>query len=146
MITKEELRSIPFLYRQIERDREQSMWLRAKAVSLQSTLADHERENTPGGRTPARDKVQTSPENNFGKYIDEAVDLDKEIEQKQIKLLELQKRAGKLINTVEDPLTKKILKYRYLKCYTWEETAELLGYDMRHLQRLEFDAICLLDP
>lgn len=127
MISREELRSIPVIHKQIQREQEQLLFLREKATSLPSTLPDHER-------------VQTSPSSNVNRYTEEAVDLNREIQTRLEELTELQIRASVFIDTVEDPLTKKILKYRYLKCYTWNEVSELLGYDARWIQQLEYSA------
>ena len=123
MITREEIRSIPELHKSIKSDREQLMYLQEKATSLPS-MSDSE-------------KVQTSPDGNVNKYSEEAVDLDREIQIKELELLELQKRAKVFIDTVKDPLAKRVLKMRYLKCYKWEEIAELTGYDIRWIQRKE---------
>lgn len=128
MITKEQLRSIPAIYKQIQRDKEQLLFLREKATALPPTLPDHER-------------VQTSPNNYTNRYIEEAVDLDREIQAKQEGLTELQQEARVFIDTITDPLPKKILRYRYLKCYTWNEISELLGYDTRSCYRFESEAI-----
>ncbi len=128
MISLEELRSIPRLHKQIERDKEQLRYLREKATAIKSALdIDGER-------------VQTSPENNANKYIEAAVDLDKEIQAKSTELTELQRRAKEFIDTVQDSFANKILKHRYLKCRGWEEIADLLGYDARYLQRIESEA------
>ena len=125
MISQEELRTIPRLHKQIERDKEQLRYLREKATAIKSALdIDGER-------------VQTSPENNANKYIEAAVDLDSEIQDKSTELIELQRRAKDFIDTVQDGFAAKILKHRYLKCREWDEIADLLGYDARYLQRIE---------
>lgn len=128
MISLEELRSIPRLYKQIERDKEQLRYLQEKATAIKSAL-DIEGE-----------RVQTSPENNANKYIEAAVDLDKEIQTKKENLLLLQSRAKDFIETVQDNFAMKILKHRYLKCREWDEIADLLGYNARYLQDKESDA------
>ena len=128
MITRDEIRQIPDLHKSIERDKEQLVFLREKATCIPSTLKDQER-------------VQTSPSNSGNKYIEEAVDLNKEIQRKKEELTELQGRAKQFIVTVEDPLTRKILKLRYLKCYTWDEVAELTGYVVRWVQQIEWSVI-----
>lgn len=128
MISLEELRSIPRLHKQIKRDKEQLRYLREKATAIKSALdIDGER-------------VQTSPENNANKYIEAAVDLDKEIQAKSTELTELQRRAKEFIDTVQDNFAVKILKHRYLKCREWDEIADLLGYNARYLQDKESDA------
>lgn len=127
MITREEIRSIPRLHKLIERDKEHLIFLREKATSIPS-LEIHER-------------VQTSPSNQSNKYVDAAVDLAREISEKEYELAGLQTKASEFIETVDDELTKKVLRMRYIKCYTWETTGELLGYVPRWIMRLEAEAI-----
>lgn len=127
MITRDEIRRIPKLHKSIERDREQLLYLYEKATCIPS-LNIHER-------------VQTSPTNQSNKYIDAAVDLADEIREKQTELEELQVRASLFIETVDDDLTKRMLRMRYIKCYTWETVGDLLGYVPRWLMRLEAEAI-----
>ena len=133
MITRDEIRRIPELHKSILRDKEQLIFLREKATSIPSSFSDRER-------------VQTSP--NFGgnKYVEEAVDLNKDIQRKELLLVELKGKAKEFIfslpcETETDRLTRKVLKYRYLKCYTWEDIAELVGYYERHIRRLEYQAV-----
>ena len=133
MITREEIRSIPELYKSIQRDKEQLLYLQEKATSVPSTIPDHER-------------VQTSPSNNGNKYVEEAVDRSREIKEKELKLAELQHRMRGLIaslprETETDKLAVRILRLRYLKCYTWEEVAELTGYVERHVRRVEYEIL-----
>ena len=128
MITRDEIRSIPDIHKSIKRDKEQLLFLREKATCIPSSTTDQER-------------VQSSPSNHGNKYVEEAVDLSKDIQKKEEELLELQKRAKEFIGIVEDPLAKKILKLRYLKCYTWDEVAELTGYVVRWVQRIEWDSV-----
>lgn len=137
MITKREIRSIPVIYKQIQKDKEQLLFLREKATALTPTLPDHER-------------VQTSPSNNVNRYSEEAADLDKVIQTRQEELTDLQQKAREYIDTLPqdtdaERLTKRILRHRYLRCYTWSEVAELTGYDIRWLQHLEFEAISSLE-
>ena len=132
-MTRDELRQIPQLHRQIERDKEQLRFLREKATAIPSTLPDHER-------------VQTSPSGSGNRYVEDAVDLNKEIQKKELYLAELQAQAKVFIRslpreTETDKLTIKVLKCRYLKCYRWSEIEELLGYAERHLRRIEYDCV-----
>lgn len=131
MITRDEIRSIPELYKSIQRDKEQLRYLREKATSVPSGISDRER-------------VQTSPSNDGMKYVEEAADLDKDIRRKELELLELQSRAKLFIDTIDKPLTMRVMKRRYLKCETWEEIADMLGYDDRYIRRLEYEAVELI--
>lgn len=128
MITRSELRSIPKLHRQILKDKEHLKYLKEKSTSL------------PPGFTVG-DKVQSSHENNSNKYVDAATDLNKEIKAKEKRLEELQSEAQSFIDTVEDPVKKRMLKYRYIDCCTWTDVSALMGYTERHLYRLEYEAL-----
>ena len=128
MITREELQSIPRLYKQITRDKEQLRYLQEKATAIQSTL---------GFET---EKVQSSPNNNATKYIEAAVDLDKEIHTKELELVELQGEAKEFIETVKEKrLAYQVLKLRYLRCCEWDEVSDITGYAVRYIQQLEHD-------
>lgn len=133
MITRDEIRSIPELYKSIERDKEQLQYLREKATSVGSGMSDRER-------------VQTSPSNNSMRYVDEAVDLNREIQQKEAELIELQTRAKAFIDTLDKPLTRKVMRYRYLRCMKWEAIADMLGYVEGYLRQIEAEAIKELLP
>ena len=133
MITREEIRRIPELHKQITRDREQLEFLREKATAVPSSITDNER-------------VQTSPTNEGNKYIEAAVDLAREITAKDFKLAELQERAAVFIDSIAEPLPKKVMAYRYLKCCSWGEVSKLLGYDERYLRRLEDRATERIKP
>lgn len=133
MITRTELRRIPRLHRQIVKDKEQLSYLKEKATAISSALGiDSE-------------KVQKTPSNIAGKYIEATVDLNKEIAAKELELLTLQDKAEKFIKLIPDGLTHRIFKLRYLKCCSWKEVADITGYDIRHTQRLEKFYINQLD-
>ena len=127
MITREELQSIPRLHKQITRDKEQLRYLQEKATAIQSTL---------GFET---EKVQSSPSNDATKYIEAAVDLDKEIHTKELELIRLQGEAKTFVDAVTERLPHQILKLRYLRCCEWKEVADLTGYAVRYIQQLESD-------
>lgn len=133
MITRDEIRSIPDLHKSILRDKEQLHFLHEKATSVPSGLSEGER-------------VQTSPDNKAGKYIDAAADLHREILEKEADLMRLQSDAEEFIETVDDSLAKKVLRYRYLKCMKWSDIAELLGYVEGYLREIEREAVKELLP
>ena len=132
MITRDEIRSIPELHKSIQADKERLRVLREKAVSL-PTMSDQER-------------VQTSPSGSGNRYVEAAVDLNKNIREKERQLILLQDRARAWIYSLpieneKQKLTFRVLKYRYLKCYTWEEIADVMVYTVRHLQYIEENAV-----
>lgn len=127
-MTKDELRYIPELYGQIQRDKEQLRYLREKATSVSSVMSGFE-------------KVQTSPGNTSMVFTEAAIDLEREIGEKEVRLFELQTETDCFIRTLTDPLQAKVIKLRYLKCMSWDQIAVLLGYTMRHIHRIESDAV-----
>lgn len=133
MITREELRRIPELYKSIQRDKEHLAYLREKATSVPSTLKDQER-------------VQSSPNPGVNKYVEAAADLSREIGWKQTCLDDLTCRASLFIETIQDDLARKVMEYRYVKCYEWNEIADVMGYAMRYLQQIEWEEIKNLIP
>lgn len=55
------------------------------------------------------------------------------------RIKEKEKRLKKVLSYVEDikdPLTRELLKERYLKNKTWEQVGERLGYTSTHTQRI----------
>ena len=132
MITREELRSIPKLHKSIQRDLCHLDYLREKATCIPSTTTDHE-------------KVQTSPSNQGNKYIEAAVDLSKELEQKQKQLDELKLKATLFIETIPERQHRRVLEYRYIKCYEWQEISDLLGYTERRVCQIDKEEVSLLE-
>lgn len=128
MITRDEIRSIPELHKSITRDKEHLRYLNEKATCIPSMNTERER-------------VQTSPSNHGNMYVEAAADLAKEIKQAEAQLDELQKRAAAFIATVDELLAKKILTLRYIRCYSWDVVADLVGYDERYVRRIEYQAV-----
>ena len=128
MITREEIRYIPELHKSIKRDKEHLRYLREKATCIPSMNTESER-------------VQSSPSNHGNIYVEEAVDLAKVIKKKQEELEALQSKAESFIATVEGILPKKILTLRYIRCYSWDIVADLVGYDERYIRRIEYQLV-----
>ena len=128
MITRDEIRSIPELHKSILRDKDQLEYLREKATSVPSGISDGER-------------VQTSPSNDGNKYVEAAVDLNRDIQRKEAELEDLKVRAKAFIDTIEDPLSKRMMSFRYIDCHEWGMVAKLAGYTERRLQQLEFEIV-----
>ena len=123
-MTREEIRKIPELHKSITRKIEQLRYLEEKATAVPSGLSEGER-------------VQTSPNNDAGKYVEAAADLNREILQDRTELLDLQRKAALFIDTVENPLAKKVLRHRYLECMRWTDISDIMGYVTGYLQQIE---------
>ena len=65
------------------------------------------------------------------KYADAAVDLEIELQVKRDELNELKDDAMDWIETLETQLDRRIFRMRLIKCFTWDEIAELIGYSRR---------------
>lgn len=128
LITRDDIRAIPDLYKSIQRDMERLYFLREKATSIPSGITEGER-------------VQTSTSSAGNKWIEEAADLSREVEAKSKKLRALQEEADVFISTVNHELTRRVLRCRYIRCFTWDETVDYLKYDLRYLHRLESEAV-----
>ena len=132
-MTKEELRTIPKLHTQIKRKEEQLLYLSEKATAIPSIMPDP-------------NKVQTSPSNNANKYSDAAIDLAGEIEADKARLDELKGLAKVLIANMprtcgRERLAVKVMKYRYIKCYTWDEIADRMGYSRDRVAHIHGEAL-----
>lgn len=64
-----------------------------------------------------------------GQYAIKIAEIEKTITQKRLELLNARAAVIQFINTIDDSLTRMILKYRCLDCKKWENIAEILGYE-----------------
>ena len=118
-MTREIIRRIPQLNNKILRDEAQLRELKEKATAI-PTLS-------------ASEKVQTSRNLDRMKYADAAVDLEKELGDKRDELKELMEEAELWIDTLDTSLDRRIFRLRLLRCLTWDEIAELIGYSRRRV-------------
>lgn len=128
MITIDDFRSIPPLARRIRREQEHLLYLREKATSIPSVM-------------PNPNKVQTTRENRAGMYIDAAIDLANDIKVLENELRMLQGRVEPYINSLDNRTARKVMMYRYIDLYDWDVIADVMGYTMRWVQKLEQKAI-----
>jgi 3-methyladenine DNA glycosylase/8-oxoguanine DNA glycosylase len=79
-------------------------------------------------------------------YACKLVDLAREIDRKIDRYVDLTREAEALIEAISDIRYRRILKYRYLNGWSWEEIARSMGYDnMKWLWRLHGFALKSLD-
>lgn len=57
------------------------------------------------------------------------------------RITEMKTEAEELIERVENSLYRTLLRHRFINCKTAEEVAEIMGYDVRHIYRLQKKAI-----
>lgn len=82
------------------------------------------------------EKVQTSKKNvteeRYLKYLAYDEQLDKSIDE----LYEVRQEIFQVINEIEDNRLRELLIARYISFHKWEEIADALCYDIRHVFRL----------
>ncbi len=82
--------------------------------------------------TPSGQHDNSRLEKTIAKIIDLENDIDKDID----RLVDLKKEITDTINQIHDHRYRTILEMRYLSCHSWEQIAVQLGYDSRHIRRM----------
>lgn len=116
-MTRENIKRIPDLNNKILHDEAQLRYLKEKATAIPALTAV--------------ERVQSSRKIDSMKYADAAVDLEIELRQRRDELRELTEEAMEWIMTLKTPLERRIFRLRLIKCFTWDEIAELIGYSRR---------------
>ena len=57
------------------------------------------------------------------------------------RLVDLKAEIMRVIKAVESPEHQTLLELRYRSWYTWEQIADAMGYDVRHVYRLHGEAL-----
>jgi len=137
-LTREELRAIPQMHKQMVKDVERLHELEAKAVEVRSSCSGN------------ADRVQTSVTSRAGIYVEAAADLRKELEARDADLKLWKSYAEDWISElpdekITDKQIKRVLTYRYVKAYSWELIAELVGLTLRRVHQIDAEALSVLD-
>ena len=77
----------------------------------------------------------------FDKAEKKIMDLEREINAEIDKLVETKQNIQKMIATVQDPQCRTLLELRYLNFLPWEEIAEKMSYELRHVYRIHQKAL-----
>ncbi len=77
----------------------------------------------------------------FVKTIIEIMDQEKRLAEKLEAAVKLKSDVSNIIESIEDPDEKAVLRERYLHCQTWIEIAGILGVSERTVRRLH-DRAC----
>ncbi len=72
----------------------------------------------------------------FVKTIIEIMEQEKRLSEKWEAAVKLKSDVANIIESLEDPDEKAVLRERYLHCQTWIEIAGLLGVSERTVRRL----------
>lgn len=83
----------------------------------------------------------SSPEDFIVRRITKKEEREKELNKKIDEYVDLKIKAGRMIDEMDDPTERAILKHRYLSYGRWEEIAEKLNYTTRHVQRIHGQAL-----
>ena len=78
--------------------------------------------------------------------VQKIVDLQKEYSQDMAELLDQKDRIIKAIEAVENDTSRTILQMRYVQCLQWQDIADSLCYDLRHVYRLHKAALTAVQP
>lgn len=89
----------------------------------------------------SEDKVQTSHGNTSEDRMIKYVEYTREIDDLIDKLLKLKLEINTVISTVNDYRLQTVLIEYYINCKTWEQVAESMSYDKRHVTRLHGQAL-----
>lgn len=77
---------------------------------------------------------------NENKLIDLADVVDK-LKNEHFRLLIIKAEIENAISEVDDNTYAVLLRLRYIDCKTWEEIAEIMNFDVRHIYRLHGNAL-----
>lgn len=69
----------------------------------------------------------TDISNKVEKYASQIADLKIELDIKLGKCLDELKNISEYINSIDDPLIRQIISYRFISCFSWEKTARSIG-------------------
>lgn len=95
---------------------------------------------------PLAERVQSSPTGDGVPRLVEKIDVLRAKRQNELlRLLEVQKQIGDVIELVEDKDERLLLRLRYINHLEWLDIANELGYSERHTQRLHQKAIFSVD-
>lgn len=122
-MTEEDLKEIRRINAQLKRHRELLEYLTQKAETIPAIQP--------------KERVQTSQVNSGNEAADSAIDVEMEIRKEEKLLREMQEEArSKFAGEKMSFDERRILNLRYLRCMTWEEIGEEVGYSVRQAMRI----------
>lgn len=69
------------------------------------------------------------------------IQLDDEIKAEIMALCKTKREVNEAIDNVEDARHRQLLELRYRNYLNWEQIADTMGYDVRHIYRLHGEAL-----
>lgn len=88
---------------------------------------------------------ESAPDDKLAAVMADIYDLDNKIQDSIIELTAKQAHALDLINSVAKSEHRSLLINYYLNAYSWEETANMLGYSVQHVFRMHGEVLRELD-
>lgn len=61
--------------------------------------------------------------------------------QKQNLLKQGDSKIMSMVQSLDNPISRKVLRYRYIEKLEWQEIADIMNYSERHIYRLHDNAI-----
>lgn len=88
---------------------------------------------------------ESAPDDKLAAVMADIYELDNKIQDSIIELTAKQAHALDLINSVAKSEHRSLLINYYLNAYSWEETANMLGYSVQHVFRMHGEVLRELD-
>ena len=89
----------------------------------------------------SKEKIQKGKENNAEKTNVSLAEYELTINNRIKDLIDYKNKTINAINKVDNTLQRTVLVAYYINCKTWEEVADELGYDIRHIHRIHGEAL-----
>lgn len=139
------------LLKQCRREMRELIVLRDRRDTIEASLL-------PRAIQYTHDRIQVSPDKYFEKAVAAVVDMEMVINEKIAAILERQKAASGMIDTLTDSRHREVLTLYYLtyyieqregfavkRLYTLEDVAVKMNYSNDHVRRLQSDALAAVD-
>ena len=73
--------------------------------------------------------------------VSRVIETDKAIAKEITRLCRVKQQVNDAINAVADSRRRRVLELRYRNYLRWEQIADVMGYDVRHVTRLHGEAL-----
>ena len=119
--------------------------LQARVLDQQITarIAERDRimDQVTAARAPSLTGMPRGGQHDWTDAVARAADLTATIDAELAELCRLKAEIAAAIKAVPEPVYRTLLELRYRSGFTWEQIAEAMGYDVRHVYRLHGEAL-----
>lgn len=129
MITKEEIKRIPAMHKELSEDIKRLRWVEENVAC--NHVVDQ--------------KIQSVNDNKTSNQSDEAIELKTELEQRQEELIVLKRELEEWIKTLEDSRAQRIMMARYIECHRWKWIAKSEGITTRRCYQIINEVLSTID-